>query len=269
MRTRCRQWLSLLLILSHAATSTRSTAAASSAVDDPSSLQGLRWQQRRLLSNYTVHPTHARKLHDALPTLKYKVPLVTVPDLDADGIPTTFSWQEYLSMYPDVLEVLPDADERSAKLHYMQFGKREGRLPRLPPMLIQYTVCGSAIGGSLITMPSTLLIPIHCHTEQVYAHLHAWVVSARLGAGCVVPPGVVRPAPDTWRLAPPESIFDISATVRAARHIYLAMTTVWSWWLNTEKCNCVAGGAKICRLVHIWTQGGRHAKSQGTPHTGA
>lgn len=221
---RCRQ---LLLILSHAVVYIPSSAAPSIhglGLDDPSSL-GRRSQRHPTDTGGPLHPTHARKLHQNLPNLDLnKAPLVTVADLDVDGIPATFSWQEYLSMYPDVLDVLPEADERGARLHYMQFGKREGRLPRLPPMVIQYTVCGSAIGAPLHL--SCKLQAFNCPTEQVYAHLHAWVMAARLGAGCVVPPGIVRLSPNTWHLTPADSMFDMNATMLAARKIYLAMSAV-------------------------------------------
>ncbi len=74
------------------------------------------------------------------------MPLTTTLDTDDDGMPKSFSWQEYLAMYPDVLELLPGASEEGARLHYYQFGYKEGRLPRLPPVVMQYTVCGTSIG---------------------------------------------------------------------------------------------------------------------------
>ncbi len=63
-------------------------------------------------------------------------------------------------------------------------------------------------------------------TEQLYAHLHAWVLAVRLGAGCVLPPGIVRPRPDTWHPAPLDAMLNVNATVFAARKLYLAMLPV-------------------------------------------
>lgn len=91
---------------------------------------------------------HTRRLHQSkqAPPRRHKVPLTTTLETDEDGIPKSFSWQEYLAMYPDVLELLPGASEEGARLHYYQFGFKEGRLARLPPVVMQYTVCGTSIG---------------------------------------------------------------------------------------------------------------------------
>lgn len=156
--------------------------------------------QRRTNDSRQPQP-HARKLHQSVPS-EHRLPLVTVAELDADGIPSTFLWEEYLSMYPDVLEFLSDADEEGARMHYMKFGMREGRLPRLPPMVLQYTVCGTAIGAHARVRCCVRTVPLQSKCIPTCTHgwwLHGWVpgVWSRLASSAP------RPTRGTWRQQSP------------------------------------------------------------------
>lgn len=58
----------------------------------------------------------------------------------------TFRYDDYLRLYPELRSELHT--EAQSRLHYQRIGKQEGRLGRLPRILLQYTACATLPGTS-------------------------------------------------------------------------------------------------------------------------
>ena len=59
---------------------------------------------------------------------------------EADSRPDGFDWQTYLAYYPDLAQSGINS-EGQALQHYLQHGKREGRLYKRLKVLLHYTAC--------------------------------------------------------------------------------------------------------------------------------
>ena len=68
---------------------------------------------------------------------------------EADSPPEGFDWQTYLTYYPDLVQSGINSEGRALQ-HYLQHGRREGRLYRRLKVLLHYTACtGETLQPSL------------------------------------------------------------------------------------------------------------------------
>ena len=88
------------------------------------------------------------------------------------GVPADFDWEAYVALHPDIQQA-GIITEEAAHQHYIQYGRREGRMFRRPKLILHYTACGGL-------------------TNQIYSHIPAFVLGEALGAELVLPPALMR-----------------------------------------------------------------------------
>lgn len=125
---------------------------------------------------------------------------------DADGVPVDFDWKAYITLYPD-LEKAGVTSEAAAKKHFKKDGEREGRIWKRLRVVMRYTACTGLM-------------------NQHYSHIHAFALSAMLGAELVLPPGVRRSSFEDktslfkeqnvakWMPVPMESLWDVEYIIK-------------------------------------------------------
>jgi hypothetical protein len=118
----------------------------------------------------------------------------TLSSSRADG--TSFNWRAYLHNYPELL-LSPTSlsfTEDDARRHWYTTGRAQGRVATWLTLRLRYTTAGGL-------------------TNQLLAHLPAFMIAREVGADVVVAPVVSRSGftrgNKEWRMESAETLFDL------------------------------------------------------------
>lgn len=141
-----------------------------------------------------------------------------------------FNVEQYKMYHPD-LHTAGFVSDHDVKLHYLQYGRQEGRLYKRTRLILRYTACTGLM-------------------NQQYSHVAAFALAISLGAEIVLPPAATRDSfgkhfsvfrdknEMAWRPAPLDTLLDVQGIIAHWKQHGLVVHAV-SKVLNVPSTKCI------------------------------